>query len=884
MWKNSALLPLSLGLFGLGAYGPPMTDKTPENSENNASADSAANPNQNEYGADSIKVLKGLDAVRKRPGMYIGDTDDGSGLHHMVFEVSDNAIDEALAGHCDLVLIELNADGSVSVEDNGRGIPTGMHKEEGVSAAEVIMTQLHAGGKFENTSDDNAYKVSGGLHGVGVSVVNALSEFLELTIWREGKEHWMRFEHGDAVAPLIVRGDAPVADGKPKKGTRVTFMASTDTFKNVLEFDFDKLEHRYRELAFLNSGVRILLRDNRHSEVKEHDLYYEGGIGAFVKYLDRNKVALLADPIAISSHRDGIGIDVALEWNDSYYENVLCFTNNIPQRDGGTHLAAFRSALTRTLNNYAEKSGVLKKEKVTLTGDDMREGLTAIVSVKLPDPKFSSQTKDKLVSSEVRQPLESLMADRMSEWLEENPGHARTVIQKVIDAAAAREAARKAREASRKSVMSVASLPGKLADCQEKDPAKSELFLVEGDSAGGSAKQGRDRHYQAILPLKGKILNVERARFDRMLSSKEVGTLIQAMGTGIGREDFNIEKLRYHKIVIMTDADVDGSHIRTLLLTFFYRQMPEIIENGHLFIAQPPLYKVAKGRSEIYVKDDKALDDHLAELGLGGVVLEGAGGQRAGADLGALVDHARRMRSLMAFVPRRYDPTIVEAMALTGALDPEATDRAAAVAKAAAWMGAQDVEGKWSGRVSEDGGYHFERLWRGVTDHHIIDAAFLMSAEARKLHKLASEETASYETPARLVKVTAAAAADAAEDIEADSDAEAADAVGDQAKRATTAVSVGNKGAITRPSELLEAILAAGRKGLSISRYKGLGEMNAEQLWETTLDPDHRSLLRVEIDQADLADDIFTKLMGEVVEPRRDFIVENALNVANLDV
>lgn len=858
-----------------------MTEETSENPQYNPTADSAENPNQNEYGADSIKVLKGLDAVRKRPGMYIGDTDDGSGLHHMVFEVSDNAIDEALAGHCDLVLIELNPDGSVSVEDNGRGIPTGMHKEEGVSAAEVIMTQLHAGGKFENKSDDNAYKVSGGLHGVGVSVVNALSEYLELTIWREGKEHWMRFEHGDAVGPLVVRGDAPVVDGKPKKGTRVTFMASTNTFKNVLEFDFDKLEHRYRELAFLNSGVRILLRDNRHSDVKEHDLYYVGGIGAFVQYLDRNKVALLSEPITITSQRDGIAIDVALEWNDSYYENVLCFTNNIPQRDGGTHLAAFRSALTRTLNNYAEKSGVLKKEKVTLTGDDMREGLTAIVSVKLPDPKFSSQTKDKLVSSEVRQPLESLMADRMSEWLEENPGHARTVIQKVIDAAAAREAARKAREASRKSVMSVASLPGKLADCQEKDPAKSELFLVEGDSAGGSAKQGRDRHYQAILPLKGKILNVERARFDRMLSSKEVGTLIQAMGTGIGREDFNIEKLRYHKIVIMTDADVDGSHIRTLLLTFFYRQMPEIIENGHLFIAQPPLYKVAKGRSEIYVKDDKALDDHLAELGLGGVVLEGAGGQRAGADLGALVDHARRMRSLMAFVPRRYDPTIVEAMALTGALDPEATDRTAAVAKAAAWMAAQDVEGKWSGRVSEDGGYHFERLWRGVTDHHIIEAAFLMSAEARKLHKLASEETASYETPARLVKVSAAAA-EAIDEVE--SDEEAGDAVGDQAKRATTAVSVGNKGAITRPSELLDAILVAGRKGLSISRYKGLGEMNAEQLWETTLDPDHRSLLRVEIDQADLADDIFTKLMGEVVEPRRDFIVENALNVANLDV
>jgi DNA gyrase subunit B len=881
LWKKVYFQALFLGVFGVPAYGHRMTEETPENPQYNPTADSAENPNQNEYGADSIKVLKGLDAVRKRPGMYIGDTDDGSGLHHMVFEVSDNAIDEALAGHCDLVLIELNPDGSVSVEDNGRGIPTGMHKEEGVSAAEVIMTQLHAGGKFENTSDDNAYKVSGGLHGVGVSVVNALSEYLELTIWREGKEHWMRFEHGDAVGPLVVRGDAPVVDGKPKKGTRVTFMASTNTFKNVLEFDFDKLEHRYRELAFLNSGVRILLRDNRHSDVKEHDLYYVGGIGAFVQYLDRNKVALLSEPITITSQRDGIAIDVALEWNDSYYENVLCFTNNIPQRDGGTHLAAFRSALTRTLNNYAEKSGVLKKEKVTLTGDDMREGLTAIVSVKLPDPKFSSQTKDKLVSSEVRQPLESLMADRMSEWLEENPGHARTVIQKVIDAAAAREAARKAREASRKSVMSVASLPGKLADCQEKDPAKSELFLVEGDSAGGSAKQGRDRHYQAILPLKGKILNVERARFDRMLSSKEVGTLIQAMGTGIGREDFNIEKLRYHKIVIMTDADVDGSHIRTLLLTFFYRQMPEIIENGHLFIAQPPLYKVAKGRSEIYVKDDKALDDHLAELGLGGVVLEGAGGQRAGADLGALVDHARRMRSLMAFVPRRYDPTIVEAMALTGALDPEATDRTAAVAKAAAWMAAQDVEGKWSGRLSEDGGYHFERLWRGVTDHHIIEAAFLMSAEARKLHKLASEETASYETPARLVKVSAAAA-EAIDEVE--SDEEAGDAVGDQAKRATTAVSIGNKGAITRPSELLDAILVAGRKGLSISRYKGLGEMNAEQLWETTLDPDHRSLLRVEIDQADLADDIFTKLMGEVVEPRRDFIVENALNVANLDV
>ncbi len=857
-----------------------MTDTNEE-----PTGDSAANPNQNEYGADSIKVLKGLDAVRKRPGMYIGDTDDGSGLHHMVFEVSDNAIDEALAGHCDLVLIELNADGSVSVEDNGRGIPTGMHTEEGVSAAEVIMTQLHAGGKFENTSDDNAYKVSGGLHGVGVSVVNALSEYLDLVIWRDGKQHEMRFAYGDAVAPLKITGDAPIVDGKPKNGTRVSFVPSTETFKNVTEFDFDKLEHRYRELAFLNSGVHILLRDARHSDIKEIDLFYEGGIGAFVKYLDRNKAAMLAEPITISSQRDGIGIDVALEWNDSYYENVLCFTNNIPQRDGGTHLAAFRSALTRTINNYAEKSGILKKEKIALTGDDMREGLTAIVSVKLPDPKFSSQTKDKLVSSEVRQPLESLMADRMSDWLEENPGHAKTVIQKVIDAAAAREAARKAREASRKSVMSIASLPGKLADCQEKDPAKSELFLVEGDSAGGSAKQGRDRHYQAILPLKGKILNVERARFDRMLNSKEVGTLIQAMGTGIGRDDFNIEKLRYHKIVIMTDADVDGSHIRTLLLTFFYRQMPEIIERGHLFIAQPPLYKVAKGRSEIYVKDDNALDVHLVGTGLSGMILETSGGSRSGNDLAALVEHARRMRSLMAYIPRRYDSTIVEAMALTGALDPDlkSADRAAAVAKAAAWMQRQDNEGKWSGRVSEDGGYQFERLWRGVVDLHVVEGPFLMSAEARKLHKLASEETESYETPARLVKTGAATAV---AEIESDADEEADDETentNDQAKRAAPADS-SNKGLITRPSELLDAVLAAGRKGLSISRYKGLGEMNAEQLWETTLDPNHRSLLRVEIEQADLADDIFTKLMGEVVEPRRDFIVENALNVANLDV
>ncbi|WP_294080344.1 DNA topoisomerase (ATP-hydrolyzing) subunit B [Sphingomonas sp.] len=835
---------------------------------NTPSGTPAPRSNQNSYGAESIKVLKGLDAVRKRPGMYIGDTDDGSGLHHMVFEVSDNAIDEALAGHCDRIIIQLNADGSVSVEDNGRGIPTGIHPEEGVSAAEVIMTQLHAGGKFENTSDDNAYKVSGGLHGVGVSVVNALSEWLDLNIWRDGEEHYMRFRHGDAEAPLKVIGPA---DGK--KGTRVTFLASPATFK-ITEYDFEKLEHRYRELAFLNSGVRLFLRDARHEEVKEVELFYEGGIAAFVKWLDRNKTALMPDPIAITGTRDDVTIDVALEWNDSYYENVLCFTNNIPQRDGGTHLAAFRAALTRTLNNYADKSGLLKKEKVSLTGDDMREGLTAIVSVKLPDPKFSSQTKDKLVSSEVRQPLESLMADKLAEWLEENPGPAKTIVQKIIDAAAAREAARKARELTRrKGVMDIASLPGKLADCQERDPAKSELFLVEGDSAGGSAKQGRDRHFQAILPLRGKILNVERARFDRMLSSREIGTLIQAMGTGIGRDDFNLEKLRYHKIVIMTDADVDGAHIRTLLLTFFYRQVPEIIEAGHLFIAQPPLYKATRGRSEVYLKDDGALDDYLVEAGVAANRLETAEGPRFGEDLTALVEHARRMKTLMRYVPRRYDPAIIEALALGGALDPTATreqraERLAAVTKR---LDMTDADARWTARVTEEGGFHFERLWRGVTDHHIIEAAFLASAEGRKLHTLAAEQAVSYAQIARLVSIKAAQAEETTPaPAEGEEDVPAPVAKGETL--------------VARPSELLDAILASGRKGLSIQRYKGLGEMNAEQLWETTLDPQNRSMLQVAIDQADVADEIFTRLMGDVVEPRREFIQENALSVANLDV
>ena len=826
----------------------------------------ASSPNESSYGAESIKVLKGLDAVRKRPGMYIGDTDDGSGLHHMVFEVSDNAIDEALAGHCDLIRITLNPDGSVSVEDNGRGIPTGIHPEEGVSAAEVIMTQLHAGGKFENTSDDNAYKVSGGLHGVGVSVVNALSEWLDLTIWRDGEEHYMRFRHGDAVAPLKVVGPAG-----EKKGTKVTFLPSPATFK-ITEFDFEKLEHRYRELAFLNSGVRLILTDARHEEEVSHELYYEGGIAAFVKYLDRAKTPLIPEPIAVGGQRDDIGIDVALEWNDSYYEQVLCFTNNIPQRDGGTHLAAFRAALTRTLNNYADKSGMMKKEKVSLTGEDMREGLTAIVSVKLPDPKFGSQTKDKLVSSEVRQPLESLMADKLSEWLEENPGHARTIIQKIIDAAAAREAARKAREASRKSVMGIASLPGKLADCQEKDPAKSELFLVEGDSAGGSAKQGRDRHYQAILPLKGKILNVERARFDRMLSSKEVGTLIQAMGTGIGRDDFNIDKLRYHKIVIMTDADVDGAHIRTLLLTFFYRQMPEIIARGHLYIAQPPLYKVAKGRSEVYLKDNAALDDYLIDAGVGLSALETAQGPRSGEDLRALAEHARRVRALMAYVPRRYDPGLIEALALTGALNPE--QGAEALALTQEWLNTVDDEGRWTAEQGADGDYILRRLWRGVTDHHVIDHKFLVSAEARKLHGLVVPEAATYAGIARLVPLKSSS-------VQTEEAEEAEENEGGAVK----AQAPDPRGAlVTRPTELLEAILAAGRKGLSVQRYKGLGEMNAEQLWETTLDPENRAMLKVEVNQADVADEIFTRLMGDVVEPRRDFIQENALNVANLDV
>jgi DNA gyrase subunit B len=806
---------------------------------------SARNEAAAEYGADSIKVLKGLDAVRKRPGMYIGDTDDGSGLHHMVYEVVDNAIDEALAGHADRVTVTLNAEGSVTVTDNGRGIPVDIHQEEGVSAAEVIMTQLHAGGKF----DQNSYKVSGGLHGVGVSVVNALSSWLRLRIWRNGSEHMMEFNHGDAVAPLKVIGP-----GNGGRGTEVTFMPSVGeegsdaTFKKVIDFDYKTLEHRLRELAFLNSGVRILLADRRHAELVQEEMCYEGGTEAFVRYLDRAKAPLITKPILLSAEKDGISVDCALWWNDSYHENVLCFTNNIPQRDGGTHLAGFRAALTRQMIGYAESSGITKREKVSITGDDCREGLTAVVSVKVPDPKFSSQTKDKLVSSEVRPVVENVLNQALSTWLEEHPADAKIVTAKVAEAAAAREAARKARDLTRrKGALDIASLPGKLADCQERDPAKSEMFIVEGDSAGGSAKQGRNREYQAVLPLRGKILNVERARFDKMLSSEQIGTLITALGTGIGREEFNIDKLRYHKIIIMTDADVDGSHIRTLLLTFFFRQMPEVIARGHLFIAQPPLYKAAKGKSHVYLKDERAFEDYLIEAGLDGAVFRtGSGSERGGADLKSLVEEARGVRHLLGQLHSRYDRNVVEQAAIAGALNPRlAGEGDAAAEEAAAYVArrldaiADEIERGWSGSVV-DGGYLFSRQLRGVTQAAALDPGLLASAEARRLDEKAASLQESYTKPGLLIRK-------------------------------------GEERSINGPSDLFEAITAIGRKGVSTQRYKGLGEMNPDQLWETTLDRDARSLLRVKIDQMDQADDLFVKLMGDVVEPRKEFIQANAL-------
>jgi DNA gyrase subunit B len=798
-----------------------------------------------EYGADSIKVLKGLDAVRKRPGMYIGDTDDGSGLHHMVYEVVDNAIDEALAGHADLVTVTLNADGSVTVTDNGRGVPTGIHKEEGVSAAEVIMTQLHAGGKF----DQNSYKVSGGLHGVGVSVVNALSTWLKLKVRQHGEVHEMSFTHGEADAPLKVTGTY-----EGRSGTEVSFLPSPETF-TMVEFDFKTLEHRLRELAFLNSGVRILLSDHRHPEPVEIELHYEGGLEAFVKYLDKAKQALLETPIAFSQERDGITVEVALQWNDSYHENVLCFTNNIPQRDGGTHLAGLRGALTRQITSYAESSGILKREKVALSGDDTREGLTCVLSVKVPDPKFSSQTKDKLVSSEVRPVVENAVNDRLGQWFEEHPAEARTIVGKVAEAAAAREAARKARELTRrKSALEISSLPGKLADCQERDPAKSEIFLVEGDSAGGSAKQGRDRATQAVLPLRGKILNVERARFDRMISSEQVGTLITALGTGIGREEFNADKLRYHKIIIMTDADVDGAHIRTLLLTFFYRQTPELIERGHIYIAQPPLYKVKRGSSEQYLKNERALEDYLLDAGIEDAVFTTRNGTtHAGPDLRDIANQARELVHAIDNLNTRYNRSIVEQAAIVGGLDPEALqnpESAEAVLKRIANRLdriTDEYERGWTGMLTDEDGLVFSRTVRGVTESHTIDQALLVSADARKLRQLAGRLDDLYGGVATLVR-----------------------------KGETTP--------IYGPSSLFTAITDAGRKGVTLQRYKGLGEMNPEQLWETTLDPNARTLLKVEIKESDLADLTFTQLMGDLVEPRRDFIQDNALSVANLDV
>jgi DNA gyrase subunit B len=811
--------------------------------------DAAAEEAAEEYGADSIKVLRGLDAVRKRPGMYIGDTDDGSGLHHMVYEVVDNAIDEVLAGFADRVEVTLNGDGSVTVRDNGRGIPVDIHKEEGVSAAEVIMTQLHAGGKF----DQNSYKVSGGLHGVGVSVVNALSQWLDLRIWRNGHEHYMRFKHGDAEAPLKIVGPAPLEGEAHRTGTEVTFLPSRETFATV-EFDFATLEHRLRELAFLNSGVRLKLIDARHGDPTSVDLHYEGGIQAFVEWLDRSKTALHA-PVAIVGEKDGIGVEVAMEWTDAYHETSLCFTNNIPQKDGGTHLAAFRAAMTRTVNNYAQNSGIAKREKVQLTGEDMREGLTSVLSVKLPDPKFSSQTKDKLVSSEIRPVVESLVSDKLAAWFEEHPSEAKKITAKVVEAAAAREAARKARELTRrKGALDMASLPGKLADCQERDPALSELFIVEGDSAGGSAKQGRNRANQAILPLRGKILNVERARFDKMLSSAEIGTLIAALGTGIGPEDFDASKARYHRIIIMTDADVDGSHIRTLLLTFFYRQMRDLIERGYLYIAQPPLYRSKRGNSEVYLKDDRALDEYLMEAGLADAVLTLADGrQMAGPQLKELVEEARLVKNLIGAITKRVPYRILEQVAIAGAFAPYVLADPTRAAEVAAYLARRiDAlesvnERGWRGEASASGGLSFKRILRGVSEAHVIDAALIRSAEARRLDEKA----------ARLQEI--------------------------YAKHAEFAVKE-KKSRITGPLGLFDAVLEAGRKGVAIQRYKGLGEMNPDQLWHTTLDPEARALLQVKMQHIDEADSVFSTLMGDMVEPRRDFIQTNALKVANLDV
>ncbi len=802
------------------------------------------------YGADSIKVLRGLEAVRKRPGMYIGDTDDGSGLHHMVYEVVDNAIDEALAGYCDTVLVVLNADGSVTVEDNGRGIPVDLHKEEGVSAAQVIMTQLHAGGKF----DQNSYKVSGGLHGVGVSVVNALSETLDLTIWRDGREWTMRFRDGEPESPL-----EPGATVGPRTGTRITFLPSRAVFTQT-GFDASTLEHRLRELAFLNSGVRLVLTDARGVEPRTVDLHYEGGLRAFIGYLDKSKTPLHQPPIEIATERDGVIVEAALQWTDAFHETMICFTNNIPQRDGGTHLAGFRGALTRQINTYATQSGIAKKEKVALTGEDAREGLTCVLSVKVPDPKFSSQTKEKLVSSEVRPAVEAVVGDGLATWFDEHPNEARKIVQKTVEAAAAREAARKARELTRrKGALDTAYLPGKLSDCQNRDPRESELFIVEGISAGGSAKGARDRRFQAILPLRGKILNVERARVDKMLSSAEIGTLITALGTGI-RDEFDISKIRYHKVIIMTDADVDGSHIRTLLLTFFFRQMPELVEQGYLYIAQPPLYGVTRARSRLYLKGDLQLERYLIEQGTTDAVFVAVdGAQSAGEDLRDMVERAREVKHLLEPLARKSGSmAVAEQAAVAGALGPgvlEDAERARAAADAVARRLdaiAPAQERGWHGAPLDDGGLVLTRTLRGVTETRTLDADLLRSGEARRLDALGETLAAEYGEPGRLVQ--------------------------------TPAKGAGGETRITGPVGLADTVMALGRKGVAIQRYKGLGEMNADQLWETTLDPNGRALLQVKVSHADAAEEVFSTLMGDLVDPRREFIQDNALDVVNLDV
>ncbi len=798
------------------------------------------------YNADSIKVLKGLDAVRKRPGMYIGDTDDGSGLHHMIYEVLDNAIDEALAGYCDKTEVILNPDGSATIRDNGRGMPVDIHKEEGVSAAEVIMTELHSGGKFDN----NSYKVSGGLHGVGVSVVNALSTWLKLRIWRDNKEHFAEFADGNVVKHVEVVGDAP-----NKHGTEVSFLPSPQTFTQT-EFSFETLERAIREKAFLNSGVYLKLIDNRGAEPREEVFHYEGGLSAFVSHLNKAKAPLHENIIAFTSEENDIQVDVAMQWTNAYNESMLCFTNNIPQKDGGTHLAGYRGALTRTINNYIAENGLLKKEKSVITGEDMREGLTCVLSVKAPDPKFSSQTKDKLVSSEVRPVVEGVVGDKLKEWLDEHPAEAKIIVGKIVEAATAREAARKARELTRrKGVLDISSLPGKLADCSEKDPALSEVFIVEGDSAGGSAKQGRDRKNQAIMPLRGKILNVERARFDKMLNSAEIGTIITALGTGIGRDDFNADKCRYHKIVIMTDADVDGSHIRTLLLTFFYRQMPELIERGYVYIAQPPLYKAKRGNSIIYLKDDREMEDYLIRGGCDDASLEKADGEKLfGQDLISFVEKTIKARNLLSSLSVKAPEKIVEQMAVCGLFDANIlSDKeklSAEINKLAQKLDLAEAEYDkgWKAEVLADGSVSFFRTLRGVKEEHVIGASVTSSVEAKALNELKDFLKENFAMPSRLVSKN------------------------------------GVEKTINGPVGLVDAVMSAGKKGISLQRYKGLGEMNPEQLWETTLDPEARSLLQVKIDHMEEADEVFSTLMGDVVEPRKEFIQENALNVVNLDI